>query len=77
MSHILETLRRAQLYAKGNKYSFFVEKVAYLGYIVSKDGLIADSAKMEVINQWPNPKFISEIKGFLGLTGWCRIFIKD
>ena len=76
LHHILETLKRDQLYAKRNKCSFFVEKVAYLGYIVSKDGMTADIAKIEVVNQWPIPKSISKVRGFLRLTGWCRIFIK-
>ena len=55
---------------------FFVEKVAYLGYIVFKDGSITNLAKIEAVNQWPLPKFVSKVRGFLGLTGWCRIFIK-
>ena len=50
LRHVLETLRRAQLYAKRSKCSFFVEKVAYLGYIVFKDGLIVDLAKIEAMN---------------------------
>ena len=77
LRHVLETLRRAKLYdAKRSKCSFFVEKVAYLGYIVSKEGLTADPKKIEAVNQWPIPKFVSKVKGFLGLTEWCKIFIK-
>ena len=76
LRHVLETLRRAQVYAKHSKCSFFVEKIAYLGYIVSKDGLIANPTKIEAVNQWPIPKFVSKVRGFLGLIGWCRIFIK-
>ena len=76
LHHVLETLRRAKLYAKQSKCSFFVEKVAYLGYVVSKDGLTADLAKIEAINQWPIPKNISKVRGFLGLIGWCKIFIQ-
>ena len=77
LRHVVETLRRAQmLYAKRSKCSFFVEKVAYLGYIVSKDGPKANSAKIESANQWPIPKSVSEGRIFLGLIGWCRLFIK-
>ena len=72
----MKTLRRAKLYAKRSECSFFLKKVAYLGYIVSKEGLTADPAKIKAINQWPIPKSISEVRGFLGLTGWCRIFIQ-
>ena len=40
--HVLEILRKAQLFAKRSKCTFFVDKVAYLGFIVSKDGLSPD-----------------------------------
>ena len=76
LRHVLETLKRAKLYAKRSKCSFFVEKVAYLGYIVSKEGLTADPTKIKAINQWLIPKSISKVRGLLGLIGRCRIFIK-
>ena len=49
LRHNLKTLRRAQLYAKHSKCLFFVEKVAYLGYIVSKDGLTIDLPKIGAV----------------------------
>ncbi|MCO5603492.1 hypothetical protein L7F22_057643 [Adiantum nelumboides] len=74
---VLEILRTAKLYAKRSKCLFFVEKVAYLGFIVSKDGISLDPAKVEAMVRFPIPQSVSEVKGFLGLTGWCRIFIHD
>ena len=77
LRHVLETLRKAKLYAKRSKCSFFVDKVDYLGYVVSKDGLSADPAKIKAVIKWPIPKNVTDVRGFLGLTGWCRIFIKN
>ncbi|MCO5609902.1 hypothetical protein L7F22_064137 [Adiantum nelumboides] len=48
-----------------------------LGFIVSKDGISPDPAKVEAVFKWPILKRVSKVKGFLGLTGWCRIFIED
>ncbi|MCO5572405.1 hypothetical protein L7F22_026159 [Adiantum nelumboides] len=70
---------------KRSKCLFFVEKVAYLGFIVSKEGISPDVAKgispdvakVEAVVKWPIPQSVSEVRGFLGLTGWCRIFIQD
>lgn len=73
----MEILRKSQLYAKKSKCTFFVDKVAYLGFIVSKDGLSLDPAKVEAVVNWPVPCSVSEVRGFLGLTGWCRVFIKN
>ena len=77
LRHVLEILRKSQLYAKKSKCTFFVDKVAYLGFIVSKDGLSLDPAKVEAVVSWPRPRSISEVRGFLGLTGWCRVFVKN
>ena len=72
---VLELLRQHQLYAKRSKCCFFVEKVEYLGFIVSKDGVATDPKKIEAVVTWPQPKSVREVRGFLGLTGWYRVFI--
>ncbi|MCO5601680.1 hypothetical protein L7F22_055803 [Adiantum nelumboides] len=77
LRQVLEILRTVKLYAKRNKCLFFVEKVAYHGFIVSKDGISLDPAKVEVVVKWLILQSVSEVRGFLGLTGWCRIFIQD
>ena len=76
LRHVLGILRRAQLYAKRSKCTFFVDKVAYLGFIVSKDGISLDPDKVATIVNWPIPRSVIEVRGFLGLAGWCRIFVQ-
>ena len=73
---VLEILRKAQLYAKKSKCTFFVDKVAYLGFIVSKDRISPDLAKVEAIVTWPIPHSVFEVRGFLGLTWWCRAIVQ-
>ena len=73
---VLELLRQHQLYAKKSKCTFCTEKVEYLGFIISKDGVTTDPAKVEAVKNWPSPKSVTEVRGFLGLTGWYRIFIQ-
>ena len=43
---ILETLRKDQLYAKISKCEFHLEKVAFLGHYVAKEGVSVDPAKI-------------------------------
>ena len=68
-------LREHKLYAKKSKCTFFTEKVEYLGFVVSKDGVSTDPSKIEAVVNWPQPNSVREVRGFLGLTGWYRVFI--
>ena len=74
---VLQTLRNHQLYAKFSKCEFWLEQVAFLGYVVSKDGIQVDSKKIEAVADWPRPTTIIEIRSFLGLAGYYRRFMKD
>ncbi|XP_075489539.1 uncharacterized protein LOC142528380 [Primulina tabacum] len=49
-----------QLYAKLKKCAFWLEQVAFLGHIVSKEGISVDPSKVESIKQWFIPKTVSE-----------------
>ena len=73
---VLEILRQHKLYAKRRKCTFFTPQIEYLGFIVTQDCIIVDPAKVKDILEWPMPDSVKEIHGFLGITGWYRVFIK-
>nr|GEY71482.1 DNA/RNA polymerases superfamily protein [Tanacetum cinerariifolium] len=39
----------------------FLDNVAFLGYIVSAEGITMDPAKVEAITKWPRPPSVTEI----------------
>ena len=55
--------------------NFFKSEIAYLGHIVSKDGIETDPKKINAIKDWLVPKTVAEIQSFLGFTNYYHKFI--
>jgi hypothetical protein len=60
-----------------SKCKFACLEVEYLGHIVSDKGVSADPGKIQAMVEWPFPKTLKALKGFLELTGYYRKFIKS
>jgi hypothetical protein len=54
-----------------------MEKVVFLGYVVSTKGIEVDEEKVKAIKDWPTPKSITEVRSFHGLVSFYRHFVKD
>ncbi|GAU47870.1 hypothetical protein TSUD_404410 [Trifolium subterraneum] len=74
---ILQILRTQKLYANRKKCSFGQKEVEYLGHLISGKGVSADPKKIEDMNKWPYPKELKGLRGFLGLIGYYRKFVKN
>jgi hypothetical protein len=74
---VLEKLRQNQLYAKFEKCEFWLEKVAFLGHVLTTDGVAVDPAKIEAVSEWKQPQNVTNIKNFLGLAGYYCRFIEN
>jgi hypothetical protein len=73
---VLEKLRIHKLYAKFSKCEFWLERVAFLGHILTAEGVAVDPEKVEAVSNWQQPTNVSEIRSFLGLAGYYRRFIE-
>ena len=68
-------LREHQLYAKFSKCDFFKDKIQYLGHVITKDEVSVDPDKINAINEWPVPKDVTNVRSFMGITGYYQRFI--
>ncbi|GJS40600.1 putative reverse transcriptase domain-containing protein [Tanacetum coccineum] len=66
---VLQILRQEKLYAKFSKCEFWLSKVAFLGHIVSAEGITMDPAKVEAITKWPRRR----LNGARLLGGVCEV----
>jgi hypothetical protein len=66
---VLGKLRAHKLYAKFNKCEFWLEKISFLGHILTAEGVAVDPGKVETVSNWQQPTNVSEIRSFLGLAG--------
>ncbi|KAL5566169.1 hypothetical protein UlMin_029333 [Ulmus minor] len=55
---------------------FWLDRVQFLGHVVSKDGISVDPAKIDAVSKWPVPTNVTEIQSFLGLAGYYRRFVE-
>jgi len=71
-----ETLKWHTLFVKMSKCSFGKTQVEYFGHIITIHGVSIDQKKVSSMTDWPQPKTVKKLRGFLGLTGYYRRFIK-
>lgn len=72
---ILEVLREHQLVAKKKKCEFFLREVAFLGHIVTSQGVKPDPEKVRAIKEWPPIQSVKQAQSFIGLANYYRRFI--
>ena len=68
-------LREHSLFANLKKCRFHQEKVRFLGYIVSSQGIRMEEERIDAVKAWPEPKSIQDIQVFIGFTNFYRHFI--
>ena len=76
LQSVLSILANHQLHVNGKKCLFAKPQLEYLGHLVSAKGVATDPNKISAMVEWPTPKSLKELRGFLRLTGYYHRFVK-
>ncbi|GJV06396.1 gypsy/ty3 retroelement polyprotein [Tanacetum coccineum] len=77
LTKVLTKMREHNLFEKKSKCVFGNSLVEYLGHVILAQGVATDPTKVQAMQSWPIHKNVKQLRGFLGLTGYYRRFIKD
>jgi hypothetical protein len=77
VDRVLHLLSQHQLFFKQYKCDFGASEVKYLGHIVGKASFRVDPKKIEAMQDWPRPKTIKILHGFMGLTRYYSKFVRN
>ena len=72
---VFERIRQENLKLKAPKCHFFTDEIKYIGNVISKEGLKIDDERIEAISKIPRPTTVTQVRSFLGMTGYLRKFI--
>lgn len=60
-----------------NKSNFCMKKLKFVGHVIDDKGVAIDSSRAQAIQNYKEPKSISQVRSFLGLASWFRKFINN
>ncbi|GBG66729.1 hypothetical protein CBR_g68713 [Chara braunii] len=73
---MLEMLRRAKYKANRDKCEFVQQELEYLGHFVTPEGISPLSDKIQAIQEWSEPRNVTDIRSFIRLADYYQCFIK-
>ena len=69
---LFSILREQRLFSNLKKCDFYANKIIFLGYVVTKDGIEMDKSRIEAITNWPTPsRFIREFSSIMAPVIEC------
>ena len=75
LEKVFQKLKKSGLKLKPSKCKLAQNSTAYLGHVISGEGIHTDPAKVSAVTDIKPPKTVKQARSFLGLTGYYRRFV--
>ena len=77
LREVFQRFRENNFMLHGGKCTWALEKVRFLGHVISGKGLECEPAKVETVKNFPRPHNVKTTRSFLGLASYFRKFIRN
>ena len=75
LREVFDRIRDNHLKLKPEKCEFLRKEVSYLGHVIPENGVLPERAKTRVIEEYPHPQNVKQLRSFLGLMSFYRRFV--
>ena len=76
LDEILGIMGKQSLYAKASKCEFGLTEILYPGHVIDAQGVQVHQEKIRAIVDWPTPRTLTELRGFMGICSYYRRFVR-
>jgi len=73
----LGQIRETRLVSQPEKCTFTQKRIEFLGVVLENNTIQMDLTKIKGVAEWPHPKNPTDVRSFLGFTGFYRYFIPN
>jgi len=77
LDEVLTAIGKAGLTLRLSKCEFAFDKVTYLGFTLTGDGIGPGEKKVDAIARFPTPENVHDLRRFLGMAGFFRRFVRN
>jgi hypothetical protein len=77
VKEVLKWLQQNHLYCNPKKCNFFVDRVTYIGLVITPEGISMERDKVQAVLEWPTPNSVKELQSFLGFSNFDHCFVPD
>uniref|UniRef100_A0A8R1DKY8 Histone H4 n=1 Tax=Caenorhabditis japonica TaxID=281687 RepID=A0A8R1DKY8_CAEJA len=76
INKVLQAISQMGLKIKMGKCKFAQKEVTFLGLLVGREGVKPNPEKVRAIAEFPVPKSVTGVRGFLGMANYFRKFVR-